>query len=51
MLFDGTVERGSLDDIGDLRQRIAESGAESVAICLLHSYQNDAHERAAAGAL
>jgi len=41
ILFDGTVERPLR--IGDLRERLA--GAESVAICLLHSYQNDAHER------
>ena len=41
MLFDGTVERPLV--IGDLRERLA--GAESIAICLLHSYRNDAHER------
>ena len=38
--------RARFRDIGDLPRRIAESGAESVAICLLHSYQNDVHERA-----
>jgi N-methylhydantoinase A len=43
ILFDGSVERPL--NIGGLAQRIAESGAESVAICLLHSYQNDTHER------
>jgi N-methylhydantoinase A len=43
VLFDGTIERAL--DIGDLPRRLAESGAESVAICLLHSYQNDVHER------
>jgi N-methylhydantoinase A len=46
VLFDGSIERELRnEDIGDLARRIAESGAESVAICLLHSYQNDAHER------
>ncbi len=46
MLFDGTVER-ALDPeaIEELRRKIEASGAESVAICLLHSYQNDSHER------
>lgn len=44
VLFDGSIEDPL--DVGDLPRRIAESGAESVAICLLHSYQNDAHERA-----
>src|SRR5580704_14063571 len=39
MLFDGTVERAL--EVGDLRERIEKSGAEAVAICLLHSYQND----------
>jgi N-methylhydantoinase A len=43
VLFDGSIERSL--DIGDLPRRIEESGAESVAICLLHSYQNDVHER------
>ena len=46
MLFDGTVERElHPGDIDELRRKIEASGAESVAICLLHSYQNDAHER------
>ena len=46
VLFDGSIERELREeDIADLARRIAESGAESVAICLLHSYQNDAHER------
>jgi N-methylhydantoinase A/oxoprolinase/acetone carboxylase beta subunit len=47
MLFDGTVEQPL--DIGDIRERVA--GAESIAICLLHSYRNDAHERALLKAL
>jgi N-methylhydantoinase A len=46
VLFDGTVERGlAAADIDELRLKIEASGAESVAICLLHSYQNDVHER------
>jgi N-methylhydantoinase A/oxoprolinase/acetone carboxylase beta subunit len=46
VLFDGTVERALLPrDIEELRRKIEASGAESVAICLLHSYQNDVHER------
>ncbi len=44
MLFDGTVET-PLADVAALRRRIIASGAESVAICLLHSCQNDSHER------
>src|ERR1700722_2036083 len=46
VLFDGTVERGPHpEDIEELRRKLEHSGAEAVAICLLHSYQNDAHER------
>jgi N-methylhydantoinase A len=46
VLFDGSIERELREeDIADLARRIWESGAESVAICLLHSYQNDVHER------
>jgi N-methylhydantoinase A len=46
VLFDGVVEQSpDPDDITDLRKRIQKTGAESIAICLLHSYQNDAHER------
>jgi N-methylhydantoinase A len=47
VLFDGTIERPL--DIGDLVARL--KGVESVAICLLHSYQNDVHERALLAAL
>jgi N-methylhydantoinase A len=49
ILFDGTVETPL--KIADLRDRVASSGAESVAICLLHSYQNDTHERQLLAAL
>ncbi|HWE48347.1 MAG TPA: hydantoinase/oxoprolinase family protein [Bryobacteraceae bacterium] len=44
VLFDGTVERSL--DVEDLRERIINSGVEAVAVCLLHSYRNDVHERA-----
>ena len=44
MLFDGTEER-AVSGADVLREAITKSGAESVAICLLHSYQNDAHVR------
>ena len=44
ILFDGSVERPL--DPAELISRIAASGAEAVAICLLHSCQNDVHERA-----
>jgi len=46
VLFDGAVERDLRPEaIEELSRKIAASGVESVAICLLHSYQNDAHER------
>src|SRR5580700_3752760 len=46
VLLDGTIERPlRSEDIEDLRRKIEASGAQSVAICLLHSYQNDTHER------
>jgi N-methylhydantoinase A len=46
VLFDGAIERRlAAADIDELRRRIEAAGAESVAICLLHSYQNDVHER------
>ena len=46
MLFDGTVLKSPGKTIGNRLRRICrEKGAESVAVCLLHSYANDAHER------
>jgi N-methylhydantoinase A len=52
VLFDGTVERELHPaDVDELRRKIVESGAESVAICLLHSYQNDIHEQLLIGSL
>jgi N-methylhydantoinase A len=51
-LFDGTIiEALSKKEVEALRARLRKSGAESVAICLLHSYQNDAHERMLVAAL
>ena len=50
MLFDGAEQR-ALANADALRLAIIASGAESVAICLLHSYQNDAHERELLAAL
>lgn len=52
ILFDGVVEQPlRAADIPLLLRRLKASGAESVAICLLHSYQNDAHERLLLAAL
>jgi len=46
ILHDGSVERElTAADAEDLARRIRDSGAESVAVCLLHSYANPAHER------
>jgi len=49
LLSDGTVETPL--EIGDLVERIVRSGVEAVAVCLLHSYRNPAHERALGRAL
>jgi N-methylhydantoinase A len=52
VLFDGSVERALQPGVvAALRHEIEASGAESVAICLLHSYRNDVHERALLAAL
>jgi N-methylhydantoinase A len=46
VLFDGSVQRAlAAADVDELRRKVEAAGAESVAICLLHSYQNDVHER------
>src|SRR5210317_176993 len=45
MLFDGSVLEAPGKTIGRRLRRICrENEAESVAVCLLHSYANDAHE-------
>ncbi|MBM3613671.1 MAG: hydantoinase/oxoprolinase family protein, partial [Alphaproteobacteria bacterium] len=48
MLADGTV-RAALDEAGmrEVAAAIAASGVGAVAICFLHAYANDAHERRA----
>jgi N-methylhydantoinase A len=52
ILFDGSVlHELSEDALVGLRVQLERAGVESVAICLLHSYQNPAHERAVAEAL
>jgi N-methylhydantoinase A len=44
ILFDGSIERHlRVENVEALRAQLA--GVEAVAICLLHSYQNDVHER------
>jgi N-methylhydantoinase A len=50
--FDGTVERApSREGLEALKVTLREAGVASVAICFLHSYQNEANEAAAAKAL
>jgi N-methylhydantoinase A len=50
--FDGHVERPLPAEAAQaVAQRLALSGAEAVAICLLHAYANPAHERALAAVL
>ena len=44
--YDGTVERApSEKDLRKLGRQVAAAGAESVAICLLHSYAHPEHEK------
>ncbi len=51
-LFDGTIlRRPTAAALKRLRAALARQRAESVAICLLHSYQNAANERAVLEAL
>lgn len=46
ILQDGSVESELRDDDAEaLARRIRDAGAESVAVCLLHSYVNPVHER------
>jgi N-methylhydantoinase A/oxoprolinase/acetone carboxylase beta subunit len=52
ILQDGSVLRApSAAELKRLGARIQRTGARSIAICFLHSYQNPAHERAALRAL
>jgi N-methylhydantoinase A len=51
-LFDGSrLLEPTAEALQRLRARLESSAVESIAICLLHSYQNPAHERAVAEAL
>ncbi len=46
-LFDGTVARAvDTAEIEALAARLAHAGIEAIAVCYLHSYANDANERA-----
>jgi N-methylhydantoinase A/oxoprolinase/acetone carboxylase beta subunit len=49
---DGTIaQRPAPADLAKLKARLKRAGAESVAICFLHSYANSENERATARAL
>jgi len=49
---DGSIERAaSKNELGELRSQIANSGAESIAVCLLFSFANPANEQAVEGEL
>jgi N-methylhydantoinase A len=48
---EGVVEPLSDSEVGRLARAVDESGAESVAVCLLFSYLDPAHERAVAARL
>ncbi len=50
VLFDGTVLHAPVG-LEELAEAVRRSGAESIAICLLHSYANAAHEEAVLRAL
>ena len=43
LLADGSVDTEL--ELGDLVERVGQSGAEAVAVCLLHAYRNPEHER------
>ena len=44
--FDGAeIEPMNEDDVRQAARRIAAKGVRSIAVCYLHSYANDAHER------
>lgn len=45
------IEELDASELEALAARITATGAEAVAICLLHAYANDAHERAVAEAI
>jgi N-methylhydantoinase A/oxoprolinase/acetone carboxylase beta subunit len=50
--FDGEIAQSpSAASLRRLRQSLRDAGVQSVALCLLHSYQNPANEQAAASVL
>ncbi len=50
--FDGVIaQRPPASELRRLKVKLRQAGAESVAICFLHAYQNPSNERAAAEAL
>lgn len=51
MTPDGPLRPLGADRAGELAQRIADSGVESVAVALLHSYRHPEHERMIGAAL
>jgi len=52
ILFDGSVDTAlSVDEIERLVSEVERSGAEAVAVCLINSYANAAHEEALLAAL
>jgi N-methylhydantoinase A/oxoprolinase/acetone carboxylase beta subunit len=52
MLYDGSIEQPLPEGAPqELARRLRDLGVESVAVCLLHSYANPAHERRIAEAL
>ncbi len=52
ILFDGTIETALTDaEVDRLVHVIRQTGADAVAISLLHAYANDSHERKLADAL
>jgi N-methylhydantoinase A len=48
---EGVVEPLRDEAVANLAERLAEAGAESVAVCLLHSYADPSHERRVAEAI
>ena len=51
-LYDGSIEYELSDQVlAALKDKLARSGADAVAVCLLHSYANPLHERLIGDAL
>jgi N-methylhydantoinase A len=52
ILADGSVDRAlDLEEVRRLARRLGREGVQAVAVCLLHSYRNPAHERTVAEVL